>query len=176
MPLRMALMNPRALASEIEQSVGRRLQGAERGARTANIDARVRQLNNMDPAVGAQMVVDRMPAYVAAVQGAPEDRRQTIRGGQVENAMSGLRDGNHADYAARMNRGPLGGERGVMESAARFANRDSVRQGGLVAAGLGATVGTGALLTEGAQQLMTLMQFLQHGQEVEERAERSPLV
>ena len=50
-----------------------------------------------------------------------------------------------------------------------------VRRGVLPAAVAGGGIMGGALVTEGAQQLMALMGFMQQGAEQQERAEQSPL-
>ena len=163
------------LLRQIEGGTQRGLSGLEDRAREANIGATARRLSSMDPAAAAEMVVDRTPSYVRAVHDAPEGRRKVIRDAQIQGAMSNLQGGGELEMARRLNRGPLGGQHGLVEGAAQFANRQGVRRGGLAAAGVGATVGSGILLTEGAQQLMTLMDFLRHGQEVEQRAEESPL-
>jgi molybdenum-dependent DNA-binding transcriptional regulator ModE len=80
-------------------------------------------------------------------------------------------------YAPRMRRGP--GEmtqQGVLESVNRgIAENAVVRRGVLPAAVAGGGIMGGALVTEGAQQLMALMGFMQQGAQQQERAEQSPL-
>lgn len=176
------------LLRRIDQSTAGRLSGLESGLRESNIASMARRIAGDESAVtAADYVVERTPDLIAARQKAPADREPELRKLQREQVMADLmqQGGMGAGYSARealaphfarpMNRGLFGGERGLGESAAMLANRPMVRRGGLGAAGLGAAAGTGALLTEGAQQLMTLMDFLQAGQETRERAEQSPL-
>ena len=76
-------------------------------------------------------------------------------------------------YAPQMNRGPFGmTRRGTMEAVNEgIATNAYVRRGALPVA----IVGGGALLTEGAQQLLALMGFIKEGNETAARANESPL-
>lgn len=89
------------------------------------------------------------------------------------NKRAGLAD----RYAPEMYRGP--GEmtqQGIMEMINRgIAENPMVRRGVLPTAVAGGGIMGGALVTEGAQQLMALMGFMQQGAEQQERAEQSPL-
>ncbi len=80
-------------------------------------------------------------------------------------------------YVPEMYRGP--GEmtrQGVIEMINRgIAENAVVRRGVLPAAVAGGGIMGGALVTEGAQQLMALMGFMQQGAQQQERAEQSPL-
>lgn len=80
-------------------------------------------------------------------------------------------------YRRSMNRGPWGkGKMGVIEGANHLiANEAWARRGALPAAVAGGAVAGGAALTEGAQQLMALMGFMQQGREQQERTAESPL-
>lgn len=80
-------------------------------------------------------------------------------------------------YKRSMNRGPGGmGKMGLIEGANHLiANEAWARRGALPAAVAGGAVAGGAALTEGAQQLMALMGFMQQGREQQERTAESPL-
>lgn len=99
----------------------------------------------------------------------------------VENQISQggrrYRRGLADQFAPQMNRGPMGmTQMGLVEGANNLiANNVAVRRGALPAAVAGGGVLAGAALTEGAQQLMALMGFMQQGAEQEQRAQASPL-
>ena len=176
------------LLRQIEGGTQRGLSGLEDRAREANIASKARRIGG-DESVGsaADYVVMGTPSMIEARHKVKPDQVEGLRKAQSEQVRADLmqssplgggtssRQALAPHFARQMNRGPLGGQYGLVEGAAQFANRQGVRRGGLAAAGVGATVGSGILLTEGAQQLMTLMDFLRHGQEVEQRAEESPL-
>lgn len=125
--------------------------------------------------------------------GKPSEMAQVVGGldNLSKEQMSGLLSEmeRHADsnreyrpgladqYAPRMNRG-FGGltQMSAAEKANHLiANNVYVRRGALPAAVAGGGVLAGAALTEGAQQLMALMGFIQQGQQQEQRTEQSPL-
>jgi hypothetical protein len=169
-----------AALGQIDQRMKSHWDKVETGARVG-ASGRYRDIianQRMAPERTAEMIVGRTPSMIERERRAPVAEGATVRKAEVARVMSGLQ-ANPAmvadQYAPGMNRGPLGGERGVIESTAVAMNNPYVRRGGLIAAGAGAAVGTGALLTEGAQQLLQLMDFLQHGEEVQARAASSPL-
>lgn len=82
-----------------------------------------------------------------------------------------------ADQHAPQNRGPLGMEMGPNEWVNhQIANKAYVRNGILPGAIAGGGIMAGAALTEGAQQLMALMGFIEQGRQQEARVEQSPLI
>ena len=123
--------------------------------------------------------------------GSPSEVARTIGGqqGWTEQRVAGVEQGINQggrqyrrtladEFAPQMNRGPMGiGQMGMTERANNLiANNVYVRRGALPAAVAGGGVLAGAALTEGAQQLMALMGFMQQGAEQEQRAQTSPLV
>lgn len=166
------------LLRRLDASAERRLAGMQLGSMRGGQMAQREGILSREPQQAAEYIVDRTPSFVQEVKAAPTDQYAATRGRMVEAVMADLAQGKEAAadrYYPDMNRGLMGGEAGIRESMAALANRKSVRRTGLGAAGLGAAAGTGALLTEGAQQLITLMDFLQAGEDTRERAERSPL-
>lgn len=183
-------MDPRRLARAVDASAKARLTAAEIGFAQANRAGQSKAMSEMvqggHQVRAADRIVERTPRTQqrAAEMGLPEaeafrkeERRVVAR--NIDPTVSG------PDQAARllnqhvgdMNRGPGGfTQRGVLEGAAYMANDDMVRRGGLIAAGTGATVASGALMTAGAQQLLTLIDYLQHGQQVKEQMAKSPLL
>lgn len=103
------------------------------------------------------------------------DRQRSTLGRQLGDP---LKRAAMADrYAPGMHRGPMEmTQQGVLESINRgIAENAVVRRGVLPAAVAGGGIMGGALVTEGAQQLMALMGFMQQGAQQQERAEQSPL-
>lgn len=82
-----------------------------------------------------------------------------------------------ARYSPQMKRGMGGfGSLGPRERLShQFATNAFVRRGAYPALAAGGAVAGGAALTEGAQQLMALMSFMQQGQDQVQRTEESPL-
>jgi len=82
-----------------------------------------------------------------------------------------------ARYSSQMKRGMGGhGSLGPRERLShQFANNALVRRGAYPALAAGGAVAGGAAMTEGAQQLMALMGFMQQGQQQVQRTEESPL-
>lgn len=81
------------------------------------------------------------------------------------------------DVAPQLNRGPAGiGKMGLMERlSSQAANNRYVRRGAYPALIAGGTVAGGAALTEGAQQLMALMAYMNESEQTAQRTEQSPL-
>ena len=102
---------------------------------------------------------DRRAKFLAAL-----DKVQGNQGAQMNLAER---------YGDRMKRGPAGlMQQGFVEAVNEgIATNAYVRRGALPAA----IVGGGALLTEGAQQLLALMGFIEEGNETAARANESPL-
>jgi|GEM_PF-4329865 len=188
--IRFAMKNPMELAERITAAASDRSERWQAGARQAGIEGQQRAIMSRSPEDAADYIVHRTPGYVDRIQAADPRNEQAVRdhlkervqgmldpqGQAGSSALARRREDIAADYSQEMNRGLTGGERGPVEGVLRGLNNPMVRNGGLGAAGLGAAVGTGALLTEGAQQLMTLMDFLQAGEDTRERADQSPLV
>lgn len=105
----------------------------------------------------------------------PESQRAQVMGRMVDDAG---REAVAQEYGRRMNRGPAGmGRYGVREGLNRaIATNAVVRREVLPTAVVGGSVMAGAALTEGAQQLMALMGFIEQGRQQEARAEQSPLI
>jgi hypothetical protein len=82
-----------------------------------------------------------------------------------------------ASYADQLNRGPFQmTQRGVMEAINEgIAQNPYIRRGLLPTAIGGGGLMAGAAVTAGAQNLMALMQFMQGGQQQQERVQESPL-
>ena len=122
---------------------------------------------------------DEMSQVVCQLDGLTEEQTRGLLEEMNRNADTNkeYRPGMADMYAPRMNRGPMGiGQMGMTERANNLiANNVYVRRGVLPAAVAGGGIMGGALVTEGAQQLMALMGFMQQGAEQQERAERSPL-
>lgn len=81
-------------------------------------------------------------------------------------------------YSGQMKRGVGGfGSLGPMERMShQFATNAAIRRGVYPTLAVGGAIAGGAAMTEGAQQLMALMGFLQEGQAQAQRTEESPLV
>ena len=81
------------------------------------------------------------------------------------------------NYAPQMKRGVYGlGSVGPAERQAHhFANSKVIRRGVYPTLAAGGAVAGGVAMTEGAQQLMALMGFMQQGQQQVQRTEESPL-
>jgi len=187
-----ALLDPRRLATVVDNQAKARLHAMERGARSARQDQMGQQvfgdIIEGRSGAAADRIVERTPSYQRQLaempmEAAGERRKEMQRG--VTRGLTSVGDmGDQAvtaqvaqGYAQAMNRGPGGlGRRGVLEGAAHMANNPMVRRGGLAAAGAGATVASGALMTAGAQQLLTLIDYLNHGQQVQQQVEQSPLL
>jgi hypothetical protein len=92
---------------------------------------------------------------------------------QRERHMGLLAD----DVAPLLNRGPAGiGKMGLLEGlSSQAANNRYVRRGAYPALIAGGTVAGGAALTEWAQQLMSLMAYMNESEATEQRVEQSPL-
>jgi hypothetical protein len=180
-------MGLEALMRRLDGTVSSFNERAQQGFADQNIRSRAGWLANEKVPIDdrAAAVVDKVPAYIEAVGRGPDEQRKATRDAQMAGVRQSLAPEPGAEYpasplearrlAAQMNRGPLGGEMGLLEAGMAGLNNRYVRRGGIGVAGLGAVAGTGALLTEGAQQLMALTQFLQEGEDTRARAEQSPL-
>jgi hypothetical protein len=122
---------------------------------------------------------DEMSQVVGQLDNLTEEQTRGLLEEMKRNADTNkeYRPGMADMYASRMNRGPMGiGQMGMAERANDLiANNVYVRRGVLPTAVAGGGIMGGALVTEGAQQLMALMGFMQQGAEQQERAEQSPL-
>lgn len=80
-------------------------------------------------------------------------------------------------YTSQMRRGQGGfGSLGLRERMSnQFANNAMIRRGVYPGLAAGGAVAGGVAMTEGAQQLLALMDFMQQGQSQVQRAEESPL-
>lgn len=121
-------------------------------------------------------VIHRIKNGLVANKQLPLDEA-TLR--QIEQDMT-TDDGRRmvADrHGYTMRRGPGGFTgRGAGEIAYQtIAENPYARRGLLAAAGGTAILGGGAALTEGAQQLLALMEYMNQGQQTSQRAEDSPL-
>lgn len=156
-----------------QSGIGRQLKDLDEGVRTrAEADVAVAQeaamrrrrdyLENSAPDVVAREVASSMNRPVADVQ-------------QELNSLG--RDAFLDQVMPHVNRGRGGfGKRGLREQLSHdMASNRYVRRGAYPALIAGGAVAGGAGLTEGAQQLMALMDFMQQGQETVQRVEESPL-
>lgn len=137
-------------------------RNAERVLRepAADLAASIGSARQLDDAATAAL--QRRLAQATAYD---ELARQT--GSVAANGRASLID----ELVPQMNRGRFG-ERGFREALNEgIATNAYVRRGVLPAS----IVGGGALLTEGAQQLLALMGFMQQGAQTEERADNSYL-
>jgi hypothetical protein len=133
----------------------------------------------------------------AVMLGRPDDVANEIAGrmGSTKEqlkSLTGVMRGIHAQnprqrrsdlsqaadlYGPMLNRGPWGlTQQGVMEAINQgIAEKALVRRGALPAAIGGGGLLAGAAVTTGAQNLMALMQFMQGGDQQQQRVEQSPL-
>lgn len=100
--------------------------------------------------------------------------------GRLRNEMK--RPGVAASFAPQMKRGPFGPvmdgmtQMGFVEAMNRgIAENKYIRRGLLPTAIGGGGLLAGAAVTAGAQNLMALMQYMQAGDQQQERVEQSPL-
>lgn len=137
-------------------------ESAARRSGTARQAKYVKNLYRNNPEELIKVVADRTGLDAAAIRGDREamDQRQFVM-----------------NYAPQMKRGIGGfGSLGPAERQAHhFANNKVIRRGVYPTLATGGTVAAGAGLTEGAQQLMALMSFMQQGQDQVQRTEESPL-
>jgi len=123
--------------------------------------------------------LETTPAESAASRVASQlGRDESWRRGLVQKMSDpGKRAAIAESYAPQMNRGPMQLTRqGVMEAINQgIAENALVRRGALPAAIGGGGLLAGAAVTTGAQNLMALMQFMQGGDQQQQRVEQSPL-
>lgn len=160
-------------ARRVDQRLVRDAIDRETKARDAGIERNRNTFMFGKPSEMAQVVggLDNLDeAQTSALQLKME---RQVAGNNAQLYRQGMAD----QYAPRMNRG-LGGltQMSIAEKANNLiANNAYVRRGALPAAVAGGGLLAGAALTEGAQQLMALMGFIQQGQQQEQRTEQSPL-
>jgi len=136
------------------------------GAKAAGVERQRDYVMNMAP----ETVATRLQSEL----GKSDKWRASVLGRLRNDAK---RPGVAASYGDQLNRGPMQlTQRGVMEAINQgIAENPLVRRGVLPAAIGGGGVMAGAVVTAGAQNLLALMQFMQGGQQQQERVEQSPL-
>lgn len=149
-------------AASLAQALNRGAAGAEDMVDTSAYGA-YQQLVNAAGGVDPAKASASDPALLASLRGMDQGQRARVAQAQAQLEP----------------RGPMGAMRGLEAEINRRLAADGV--GGNVARGAlyagigGGAVAGGMALTEGAQQLIALMQYLQSGQQSEERAQTSEL-
>lgn len=159
------------------QSFTNAMQGADSAIAA---QAAQRQALNMQAGVGRNREAfmngtpEELAQRIGSEKGMSDPQREALRRRlEITTDRTKLAD----RYSPGMNRGPFEmGQQGIMEMINQgIAQNPVVRRGVLPTAVAGGGIMGGALVTEGAQQLMALMGFMQQGAEQQERAEQSPL-
>lgn len=152
------------------------------GRRLRNLDAKVRTQAEANEAVAREAAMRRRRDYLEnspqqqMVQEVADNMNRPVA--DVQQQLNSLgRDAFLDQVMPHVNRGRGGiGQRGLREQLSHdMASNRYIRRGVYPALIAGGAVAGGAGLTEGAQQLMALMDFMQQGQETAERVEESPL-
>jgi hypothetical protein len=164
---------------------GRTVQGIQGLDQGVQVSARRGQRSALNAGIGrsreylmtrpTETVVNRIGGDLGLDEVARDALRTRLRDPQERSAVAN-------EYARRLKRGPFGPvldgatQMGFMEAVNRgIAENKYIRRGLLPAAISGGGLMAGAGVTAGAQGLMALMEYMQAGDQQQERVEESPL-
>jgi hypothetical protein len=170
------------LRDRMKQGIIQGAQGLDRGIQ---VSARRGQRSALNAGIGrgreylmtrpTETVVDRIGSDLGLDEAAKDALRTRLQDPWERSAVAN-------EYARRLKRGPFppvmegGTQMGFGEAVYRgIAENKYIRRGLLPTAIGGGGLLAGAAVTTGAQNLMALMQYMQAGDQQQERVEESPL-
>ena len=175
-----ALQNPGQALGAADQAIASQAAARAEANRRSGVVRNMRFLSSQPADTVAQRLIAdegvKLPGpFGMAVAGAAPEQAEQALAAMIgaEGNRRVLRGGN---VPHQMRRGAIG-QQGFMEAVnSGIANSALVRRVALPTAVVGGGALAGAGVTEGAQQLWALMDFMRAGQESEERTAQSPLI